>query len=230
MDSESTSNEGLERISAVEAGSFDEEKIEQKLREVEREEGERLTEKQEAFCREYVIDRNGMQAAIRAGYAYVSAAEVASQLIRLSKVQQRIHRGRAFLEANANLKQETILNEMATLAQSSIDHYDYDEETGRVFLAPNAPPNAMHAIAAVKRRKTVTEDDNGNVTIRYDVEIKLWDKPTPLKLMGRHVGLFPDRVEVTGKGGAPIELGLLTNDQLKQKLATLNELATKIKE
>ena len=64
----------------------------------------------------------------------------------------------------------------------------------------------MAAIQSVKRRKTVKEDRDGNVTITYDVELRLWDKPAPLKLMGRHVGLFPDRVEHVGPNGGPIQV------------------------
>jgi hypothetical protein len=36
----------------------------------------------------------------------------------------------------------------------------------------------------------------------------LWDKPQPLKLTGRHVGLYPDKVELVGKGGEPLVFSL----------------------
>jgi hypothetical protein len=64
----------------------------------------------------------------------------------------------------------------------------------------------MRAIQSIKRKKTVREDKAGTVTITYDVEIKLWDKPSPLKLMGKQHGLFPDKMELTGKNGAPLEV------------------------
>lgn len=40
-----------------------------------------LTPKQETFCREYLIDLNGTQAAIRAGYSEKTANEQASRLL-----------------------------------------------------------------------------------------------------------------------------------------------------
>ena len=49
-----------------------------------------LTPKQERFCREYVIDLNGTQAAIRAGYAENSANEQSSQLLAKLNIQQYI--------------------------------------------------------------------------------------------------------------------------------------------
>lgn len=49
-----------------------------------------LTPKQERFCREYVIDLNGTQAAIRAGYAPNTANEQSSQLLAKLNIQERI--------------------------------------------------------------------------------------------------------------------------------------------
>jgi phage terminase small subunit len=41
----------------------------------------KLTKKQEAFCREYVIDFNGTQAASRAGYSEKTAKEQGARLL-----------------------------------------------------------------------------------------------------------------------------------------------------
>ena len=46
-----------------------------------------LNDKQKKFCREYMIDFNGKQAAIRAGYSEKTADVKASQLLRIVKVQ-----------------------------------------------------------------------------------------------------------------------------------------------
>ncbi len=40
-----------------------------------------LTARQEAFIREYLVDHNGQQAAIRAGYGVRSARSAASRLL-----------------------------------------------------------------------------------------------------------------------------------------------------
>ena len=50
----------------------------------------KLTKKQEAFCREYVVDFNGRQAAIRAGYSKKTADEQASRLLTNVKVADRV--------------------------------------------------------------------------------------------------------------------------------------------
>ena len=47
-----------------------------------------LNPKQEAFCHEYLIDFNGKQSAIRAGYSPKTAEVKASQLLTIVKVNE----------------------------------------------------------------------------------------------------------------------------------------------
>lgn len=167
--------------------------------------GERsLTARQLAFVAEYLIDLNGMQAAIRAGYSPISAGETACESLKDSRIIDAIARGQAQRNSRVNISQDTVLNEMSMLALSRIDHYVVSDD-GQVGLAEGAPENAMAAVQSIKRKCKVFRDKEGKETHReYDVEIRLWDKPQPLKLTGRHVGLYPDRVEVTGKDGQAI--------------------------
>lgn len=51
-----------------------------------------MTPKQEAFCREYVVDRNGTQAAIRAGYSAHTANEQAARLLANVSIRAQINR------------------------------------------------------------------------------------------------------------------------------------------
>lgn len=49
-----------------------------------------LTDKQEMFCYEYLIDLNATQAAIRAGYSPHTATKQGSRLLTYANVQKRI--------------------------------------------------------------------------------------------------------------------------------------------
>ena len=100
---------------------------------------------------------------------------------------------------------DEVLSETAALAQSRVDNYVVDDD-GNVALAEGAPEDAMAAVQSIKRRITTRTDRDGITTKTVDVELKLWDKPGSLKLMGKHRGIFADRVEVTGKDGAPLEV------------------------
>ena len=51
-----------------------------------------LTNKQKAFCREYVIDHNGTQAAIRAGYSKNGAEVSAVRVLRNDRAKEYITR------------------------------------------------------------------------------------------------------------------------------------------
>lgn len=172
-------------------------------------------ERERAFCREYMIDRNATQAVYRCGcYAVNSDHAASSQGTRLMSrpcvtallaVLSAQHAARTSMTADA------VLHEMSLLSHSNVGHYVIDDN-GQIQLTAGAPEGAMSAIKSVKRKKTIRQEresakgaDDGAIVITYDVELTLWDKPEPLKLMGRHVGLFPNKVEVTGKGGGPIE-------------------------
>ena len=168
----------------------------------------KLTARQAAFVAEYLIDLNGTQAAIRAGYSPTSAGEDACLFLKDPKIASAIERGKAQRNQRLNIKQDDVFHEMSALAMSRIDHYVVTDD-GQVALAEGAPDNAMAAVQSIKRKKTVKEDREGNVTITYDVELRLWDKPQPLKLTGRHVGLYPDKVEHSGPGGGPIPVEML---------------------
>lgn len=166
---------------------------------------EKLTPIEEAFVHEYVVDFNATQACIRAGYSAHSASSQAVKMFNRPNIVAAIERVKAQRLSRVGVTQDTVLHEMSLLAQSNLNHYVIDED-GNVQLAEGAPEGAMRAIQSIKRRVTVKYDPKSEeVTKTYDVELKLWDKPGALRLMGKHTGLFPDRMEHTGKGGGPIE-------------------------
>lgn len=51
----------------------------------------KLNDLQEKFCKEYVLDYNGTQAAIRAGYSEKSARYQASRLLTNDNILSRVH-------------------------------------------------------------------------------------------------------------------------------------------
>jgi phage terminase small subunit len=163
----------------------------------------RLNPRQAAFVREYLVDLNGTQAAIRAGYSAACASVQASKLVADPKIADAIERGKAQRLASVNIAAADVLSEMDALARSNICHYVISDE-GQVELAPGAPDNAMAAIKSIKKKTRVDKD--GSRT--YDVEVQLWDKPGSLKLMGKHAGVkaFFDKVEVSGPDGGPIPI------------------------
>jgi phage terminase small subunit len=68
-----------------------------------------LTDKQERFCQEYLIDLNGAQAAIRAGYSENSAKEEASRLLTKANVKGRIKELQEQISLRLEITQDWVL-------------------------------------------------------------------------------------------------------------------------
>lgn len=83
-----------------------------------------------------------------------------------------------------------MLSELELLAFSDLTYYEVDD-SGDIRLADNAPAGAMRALQSIKRRIT-TRGTGENHEVTREVELRLWDKPGPLKLAGQHVGLFAE--------------------------------------
>lgn len=170
---------------------------------------------------EYVQDFNATQAAIRVGYSSATAGAIAGQLLQTPKIREAVDTASAVRAARTDFKGDKVVAEMSALAHSDLSHYVIDD-LGNVTLADGAPPDAMKAVQSIKKKIKTTVKD-GVSTTEYDVELRLWDKPTPLKLMGRHVGLFPDKVEVTGPGGGALQVQGMTDEEIAKRAV---ELAT----
>ena len=69
----------------------------------------KLAPKQEAFIREYLVDLNGTQAAIRAGYSEKTATEQASRLLTNVKVAESIQKNMDARAKKVELSAETVL-------------------------------------------------------------------------------------------------------------------------
>jgi len=158
-----------------------------------------LNPNQRKFVAEYIVSGNATQAAIAAGYSAKTAGSQGERLLRHAEISGALAEARAKLEIKTEITQERVLAELALLAFSSVDHYEVDE-LGNVTAKADAPKGAMRAISSIKRKTFTTKDGD----VSREVEIKLWDKPGPLKLAGKHVGLFAEKVEISTSDDKPI--------------------------
>ncbi len=87
-----------------------------------------FTNKQEAFCREYLIDLNATQAAIRAGYSEKTAKDIACQNLAKLNIQKRIQ---ALMEERKNrieVNADYVLKRLVDIDQ--MDVLDILDESG----------------------------------------------------------------------------------------------------
>jgi phage terminase small subunit len=62
---------------------------------------------------------------------------------------------------------------------------------------------------------------------KESIEIKMNDKIKALELMGKHLGMFTDKVEIGNKDGRPFrteEVGKLTDEELDKRIQALMEV------
>ena len=76
----------------------------------------KLSEKQQRFVDEYLIDLNATQAAIRAGYSVKTANEQGSQLLAKLSIQQVISEKMAERSKRTGVNQDRIVLELAKIA------------------------------------------------------------------------------------------------------------------
>jgi phage terminase small subunit len=176
-----------------------------------------LNPKQARFVEEYLIDLNATQAAIRAGYRKKAAYAVGAENLRKPQIAAAIEEAQRARSERTEITQDRVLQELATLAFSNIDHYRIAEDD-TVTLAEGAPKAAIRAVSSIKRR-TIPQK-SGLAPIR-EVEIRLWDKPGPLKLAGQHVGLMREKVEHSGSVRVETEAATLSDEDLKARVAAL---------
>lgn len=80
-----------------------------------------LTDMQEKFCEEYLVDLNMKQAAIRAGYSAATADSQACQLVSKPKVRERIQELKAARSQKTSIDAEWVLREC-------VESYHYNKE------------------------------------------------------------------------------------------------------
>lgn len=146
-----------------------------------------MTQKQKRFIEEYLIDLNATQAAIRAGYSPDTAKSIGSENLTKPDIQARIAKAMAERSRRTGVNADRVVMELAKIAfVNANDVIDPDTATVR----SDALPEDTAAIQSVKV-KTFGEDG-------LEREIKMADKLKALELLGRHLGMFKDKVELSG--------------------------------
>ena len=146
-----------------------------------------MTKKQKRFIEEYLIDLNATQAAIRAGYSPDTAKSIGSENLTEPDIKAQIARAMAERSRRTGVNADRVIMELAKIAFVNANDV-IDAETAT--LKPDALPEDTAAIQSVKV-KTFGEDG-------LEREIKMADKLKALELLGKHLGMFRDKLEVSG--------------------------------
>ncbi|MBI4858489.1 MAG: terminase small subunit [Acetobacterium woodii] len=162
----------------------------------------KLTEKQKRFCDEYLIDLNATQAAIRAGYSNKTANRIGTENLSKPVIQKYIEQRLVDREKRTEITQDRVLKELSKIG--FLDATGFVKiQNGRVFIesTDDLSPDQKAAIAGIKETQSGTE-------------IKLYDKLKALELIGRHLGMFTDKIEHSGGVAINNPFAELTKEQL----------------
>lgn len=185
----------------------------------------KLTDKQRVFANEYLVDLNATRAYKKA-YPGVKKEETinaaASRMLRNVKVKEYIDKRMKEREIRTEITQDKVLQELATIAFSngtdfakvverpiSVNGVPVLDEEGNqrtykdveLEVTDNLSMNKKKAITAIKNTK-------------FGISVETADKVKALELLGKHLGMFKDKLEVTGNINNPYE-GLSSEDLKK---------------
>lgn len=153
-----------------------------------------LTPRQRAFVSEYLKDRNGKQAAIRAGYAPGAADVQASKMLALPKVRAAVDAAIASVEKKNEDLTDRVIRELSRIALSDIrDHFAQD---GKLLPPHLLSDDSAAAVSSLETEERFDRSSEVPYTVR---KIKLWPKVEALRTLCDHLGLTRQRVEHSGQ-------------------------------
>ena len=147
----------------------------------------KLTAKQQKFVEEYLIDLNATQAAIRAGYSVKTADVIGYQLLQKTSVQEAIAKAMAERSRRTGVNQDRVVLELAKIAFVKMT----DVVNGNGEIKVDANPDDLSCIESIKYKESDNEF-GGSV----EREVKIGSKLKALELLGKHLGMWNDKLDV----------------------------------
>lgn len=146
-----------------------------------------MTEKQKIFADEYLIDLNATRA-YRVAYPSVkkdeTAAAAAARMLRNVKVQKYISGRMEDRQKRTEVTQDRVLQELAYIAFARVtDYATVRNDVVKIRNTDELTEEQIRAISGIKEGK-------------FGIELKLNDKEKALELLGRHLGMWNDKLDI----------------------------------
>ena len=169
-----------------------------------------LSHKQAAFVREFTKDRNGKQAAIRAGYSRNGAEVTGHRLLTNPNVRRKIDAFEAELSDRARVSVDRVVEEYRRIAFSDIREV-VSVGAGKIVVSDTASltPDAAAAISEISEPRAASTKDG--------LRIRFHSKAAALDGLAKHLGMFVKRIAFNFDALSDAEL--LQLHSLSQKLS-----------
>jgi phage terminase small subunit len=156
-----------------------------------------LTPQQRLFVHEYMLDRNGKQAAIRAGYSPDTAESQASRLLRNVKVAALVEQRLQRLTEKTELKLERVVLELHRILLA--DPADALNDDGSVKPLREWPEDLRRALSGLDVDELWEGRGEDREQVGVTKKVRFWSKTEASSQLLRVLGAFKDRLEVTEK-------------------------------
>jgi len=186
-----------------------------------------LTAKQKLFCHEYLIDLNATQAAIRAGYSKKTAKVIGCENLTKPDILEFINKAKEERIEEVKVDANWLLKRLADESDADVaDLYTEEGSLKPVHMWPEIWRKGL--VAGLDVHQEYEYEDGQKIPDGMIMKVRLSDRIKRLELIGKHVDVqaFPNKVEVAGPRGGPIEQVVLNKDEyaeLREKMLDKDE-------
>ena len=149
--------------------------------------GRILTGKQELFVDEYLVDFNGTQAAIRAGYSRKTARAIASENLKKPSIQAEIKRRTRHRKKQSETRAERVIAELTQIAFANFA--DILDANGDFKDLKDWPPETCAAVLSFRSVERYSGQGENRKMVAKRVSVKMRDKLKALKLLLAYYGM-----------------------------------------
>lgn len=188
-----------------------------------------MTDAQKRFCDEYLIDLNATRA-YKVAYLRCKKDETAnvngSKLLRNAKVQEYISERMKEREKRTEITQDMVIKELAKIA--FLDIRKLYTENGQLKNIADMDSETAGAISSLETLEEYEGYRDDREKIGDTQKVKLLDKTKALELLGRHLGMFKEKVTIDGNVNTNNPFSGMSTEELR-KILNDNDVREKIK-
>ena len=167
----------------------------------------KLTQNQIRFCQEYIIDFNATRA-YKTAYPNCKKDETAransSRLLTNANIQEYISQKQKEIEKRTEVTQDRIIKELAKIGFADIRNLYNDN--GGIKNIVDIDDDTAGAISSVESFEEYEGRGDDREYIGDTKKVKMLDKTKALELLGKHLGMFKDKVEIDSN--KPFEINI----------------------
>lgn len=178
-----------------------------------------MTDAQKRFCDEYLIDLNATRA-YKVAYPRCKKEETAnaasSRMLRNVKVQEYISKKQQEIEKRTEVTQDMVIKELAKIA--FLDIRKLYTENGQLKNISDIDSNTAGAISSLETLEEYEGYRDDREKIGDTQKVKLLDKTKALELLGRHLGMFKEKVTIDGNVNTNNPFSGMSTEELRKIL------------